>query len=124
MEAWLKFKAPGVTLPTGLSVGKLIFNSLNKVEWIFTLIIFFNFFMTNQAFKQLKSLFIIVLICLTIQSIWVLPLLNIRADMIIGGQELSGTYHHLYYVVFEVIKVLCLSIFGIKLLKINYHENY
>ena len=32
MEAWLKFRAPGVTLPVGLSIGRLIFSALNKVE--------------------------------------------------------------------------------------------
>jgi len=40
MEAWLKFRAPGVTLPIGLGIGKLIFAALNKVEWVFGIVIF------------------------------------------------------------------------------------
>lgn len=34
MEAWLKFRAPGITLPLGLGIGRLVFAALNKVEWI------------------------------------------------------------------------------------------
>ena len=30
METRLKFRAPGVTLPIGLSIGKLVFRALNK----------------------------------------------------------------------------------------------
>ena len=35
MEAWLKFKAPGVTMPIGLGIGKLVFNALNKMAQMF-----------------------------------------------------------------------------------------
>lgn len=123
MEAWLKFTASGVTLPIGLSIGKLVFNSLTKVEWVFILIMFFNFYIGNDRYKQLKVLFLVVLGCLTIQSLWILPLLNERANLIIAGKELNVTYHHLYYVILEIIKVLCLLILGIKLLKTQDHGN-
>lgn len=33
LEAWLKFRAPGVTVPIGLGVGRLVFAALNKLEW-------------------------------------------------------------------------------------------
>ena len=42
MEAWLKFRAPGVTIPLGLGIGRLVFNALNKVEWIFATAILGN----------------------------------------------------------------------------------
>ena len=38
MESWLKFRAPGVSLPIGLGIGKLVFNALNKMEWVFAVI--------------------------------------------------------------------------------------
>lgn len=34
MEAWLKFRAEGVTLPIGLGIGRLVFQALNRVEWV------------------------------------------------------------------------------------------
>lgn len=42
MEAWLKFRAPGITLPLGLGIGKLVFNALNKMGWLFLVIIASN----------------------------------------------------------------------------------
>lgn len=30
LEAWLQFQTPGVTLPIGLGIGKLVFGALNK----------------------------------------------------------------------------------------------
>lgn len=38
MEAWLKFRAKGVTLNVGLSIGKKIFTWLNRMEWTFALL--------------------------------------------------------------------------------------
>ena len=39
MEAWLKFRAPGVTLPIGLGIGRLVFGALNRVEWILAVVV-------------------------------------------------------------------------------------
>ncbi|MEM1120911.1 MAG: hypothetical protein AAGJ18_10720 [Bacteroidota bacterium] len=39
MEAWLKFRAPGITQPLGLGIGKLAFRALNKVETLLAIFI-------------------------------------------------------------------------------------
>lgn len=49
MEAWLKFRAPGITLPLGLGIGRLVFNALNKVELVLAVII-----ITGMLFQVLK----------------------------------------------------------------------
>ena len=48
MESWLKFKAPGVDLPIGLGIGRLVFSTLNKVEWFFAIVIAFSFFISKN----------------------------------------------------------------------------
>lgn len=118
MESWLKFTAQGVTLPIGLSIGKLVFSWLNRLEWIFTLVIFFNFFITSQNLNYLKVLFIIILGCLIIQSTWLLPVLDRRANLIISGHGVEPSFHHFYYVGLELIKAFSLLLLGIKFLKI------
>jgi len=123
MEAWLKFTAEGVTLPIGVSIGKLVFSWLNRMEWIFTLVLFFNFFITSQNLNYLKVIFITILGCLVIQSIWLLPLLDKRADLIISGHEIKSSFHHFYYVGLDLIKAFSLLLLGIKFLKIQSHEN-
>ncbi|MEO8647987.1 MAG: hypothetical protein ABI539_02355 [Acidobacteriota bacterium] len=39
MEAPLKFQAPGVTLPIGLGIGRLVFFALNKAEIVLGLVL-------------------------------------------------------------------------------------
>ena len=61
MEAWLKFRAPGITLPLGLGIGRLVFNALNKVEWIFALVIITNIIWSGSTeLWKWQNLFIII----------------------------------------------------------------
>ncbi len=39
LEAPLKFRAPGVTLPIGLGIGRLVFRALNTVEVVLAIVI-------------------------------------------------------------------------------------
>ena len=119
MEAWLKFRAPGVSLPIGLGIGKLVFGALNKVEWVLALIIFANFIL-SKSYKN--YLFYGVLFLLLIQSFYILPGLNQRADAIINGHVLPNSPLHFYYVGAEVIKLGLLIGIGMKQLKLE-NEN-
>ena len=38
----LKFQAPGITLPLGLGIGRLVFSVLNKIEIILALVLIFS----------------------------------------------------------------------------------
>jgi uncharacterized membrane protein (DUF485 family) len=116
MEAWLKFRAEGITLPLGLGIGRLVFSALNKVEWVLAVSIILNqLFVYNNIRAQKLITFFIPLSLLITQTVWLLPALDHRAELIIQGQFLAPSNLHLYYVVMEVIKVSCLFIFGISL---------
>jgi hypothetical protein len=39
LEAPLKFRAPGVTIPLGLGIGRLVFRALNAVEAVLALVL-------------------------------------------------------------------------------------
>lgn len=117
MEAWLKFRARGITLPIGLEVGRLVFNALNKAEWIFAIAILANIFL-EKAFGETANLFYCIpLFLLLLQTIWLLPAMGNRVEMLINGNTLNPSPLHFYYVAMEVVKVCCLFIFGIKLFK-------
>lgn len=116
MEAWLKFRAAGVTLPIGLGIGRLVFNALNKVEWVFALIVLGNLlFAKSRLFTVQKAGFFIAVALLITQSVWALPGLDARAELHIQGQTVPPSYLHFYYVGMELVKVVCLSIFGFNL---------
>ncbi len=118
LEAWMKFKAPGVTIPIGLSIGRLVFGALNKIEWVFTIAIIVSMYVKPaMADNKTKIPFILTVLLLLTQTIWLLPALDIRAQMHINGQNVPHSNLHIYYVTVEVIKVCGLLLFGIKLFK-------
>ncbi len=120
MEAWIKFRAPGITVPLGLGIGKLVFGALNMVEWVLVVLVIVDLTgAKNKIFTTKNLWFFIPLILLTIQTIWLLPVLDARASIYIrtGGVGMPTSYLHFYYVGMEIVKVVCLLIFGAKLFK-------
>ena len=122
MEAWLKFKAQGVTREIGLSIGKLVFSALNFVEIILLFIVWgllllqknYNSFQITQQ----NILFWLVTIVLMLQTFWLKPALIERAEQIISGIQPPPSKEHLLYVLFEVVKVTTLIILALK------HKHY
>lgn len=118
MEAWLKFQAVGITLPIGLGIGRLVFHALNTMEWIFAVIIGGMLFSLKpkSAFYS-NFLFYLPLILLIIQTGWILPELDTRAESIIQGLPVLPSNLHMYYVGMEIVKTICLFFFGISQFK-------
>jgi len=113
MEAWLKFQATGVTLPIGLSIGKLVFKALNQIEWVFAIVIVLNFMIRRIRRPNYKMVFLVIpLMALTVQTLELLPALEARANQMIHGEPGPSSSAHTYYIVLEVVKVISLLIFG------------
>lgn len=118
MEAWLKFRAPGVTLPLGLGIGSLIFSALNKVEWVLAIIVALDLFWFNRTGIDTPRLFfLIALVILVLQTLWLLPALDARVPLYQQGVEVPASPLHFYYVGIETIKVICLFVTGIHFLR-------
>jgi hypothetical protein len=113
MEAWLKFRAPGVTLVTGLSIGNVVFGALNRVEIILALLILAAIVM--QPFRWTEQLpYILTVLLLIIQSVWLLPALSSRIAIYAeGGIPAPSNLHHVF-VGLEAIKTAALLYYGIK----------
>jgi hypothetical protein len=118
MEAWLKFRAPGITLPLGLGIGRLVFNALNKVEWVLAISLCVALFLSGEpVFKASSLAFLLPLVLLILQTVWLLPVLDARAALQMDGVPLPSSRLHVCYVGMEVAKVLSLFVFGISLFK-------
>ncbi len=118
MEAWLKFRAPGITLALGLGIGRLVFAALNKVEWVLVIAAFAGMLLSRQRVSTFSGLGLFIpLILLCIQTIWLLPSLDIRAIMHMEGRVVPPSNLHFYYVAIEAVKIICLSLFGMSLFK-------
>lgn len=102
----------------GLGIGRLVFHALNIVEWILLLAILINLFLRHGfAYQSFYLWLFIPTLILVLQTIWVLPVLDARAEMHIAGDIVPPSKIHLVYVLFELIKVGSLLTFGIKLFK-------
>jgi hypothetical protein len=121
MEAWLKFRAPGLTTPVALGIGRLVFGALNKVEWMFAIVILAHFVFDKHRLLNREMIFIgIPISMLLLQTIWLLPTMGVRTDLLMqgGGRGDAGPSNlHIYYVGMELVKVVFLFIFGFKLFK-------
>ncbi len=124
MEAWLKFQAPGVTLPIGLSIGKKIFTALNRMEWVF-LIAYFTilFFVIRPQKKDVVLVSVLVAVFLAVQTFFLLPALVERANQIINGQTVGKSLAHVSFGILEVLKVTGLIFLGFRLNRQQQKEN-
>ena len=127
MEAWLKFQAPGVTLPIGLGIGKLVFGALNKVEWVLIIITAANlYFVPKKLLGYRNLLFLLAALMTAIETFWGLPTLDKIADQIIQGGVDNHPQLHIIYVGLEILKLIFLTLLGIYLVKKHQklnHEN-
>lgn len=120
MEAWLKFQAPGVTLPVGLGIGKLVFTALNRTEWVFFVFLVFLIAPRYKKFtRKFLYLFLTVLLLLGIQTIWLLPELTNRAELIIEGMSPEKSNVHLLFGIAEISKVVLLIYLGYFLIRLK-----
>jgi hypothetical protein len=116
MEAWLKFRAPGVTLPIGLSIGKMIFTALNLMEWLFLVSSLILIFISgNLKCGASLNIFILLTLILLLQTFLLLPGLTERANTIIEGGTLEKSMLHIYFGVLEILKVGLLGYLGFEI---------
>lgn len=117
MEAWLKFRAPGVTLTVGLNIGRIVFNYLNKIEWIFVLLTLMLLYAGGGLMYKRSIILLIPILMVVIQTFWLLPALDSRAVNQISGLNLAPSQLHFYYLGAEILKVGALILFAIKLFR-------
>lgn len=117
MESWLKFRAQGVELTAGLSIGRLIFKVLNRVEWVFLIILWGGYILAKPAILPMQALsYFLLSMILLVQTIWLLPVMDRRALATIEGKKTSRSLLHIWFAGLEVIKFLMLIDAGVNLL--------
>lgn len=111
MEAPLKFNAPHLTTPVALEVGHIVFDALNKVEWVLCGLLCISLFVSRSS-KFEYSAFAVILLILVLQTFWLFPILDERTLAAINSRPLPASDLHLIYIALELIKVLLLPVLG------------
>lgn len=103
LEAPLKFQAPGITIPLGLGIGRLVFTALNVLTGIALAVLTLVSVRRPRAGRtplvMLGSIWIVYLAEIAV----IRPVLNRRSDLVIAGSEAPGTdWAHYAYIAADV----------------------
>ncbi|PWK83001.1 hypothetical protein C8D88_112252 [Lentzea atacamensis] len=115
VEAPLKFRAPGITLPLGLGIGRLVFRALNASEIVLATATAITFALAPRPLAA-TVLLVALAVTLAVQVVVLRPRLEARAALIIDGVTPPKSRAHLAYIALEGAKVLMLATFGIVLM--------
>jgi hypothetical protein len=115
LEAPLKFRAPGVTVPIGLGIGRLVFRALNLAEAVLAVTVIAAVIAGSPP-ADVVAFTIAVAVLLAIQLGAIRPALGRRSGRVLGGENLPRSRAHLTYVAVEVVKVAALIGLGVSLL--------
>jgi hypothetical protein len=107
LAAPAKFAAPSLTLPVAMEVGREEFGVLNLVEVGFAVVTLALAFLVRPSRPTWVGLGLAAAI-VALQGLWLLPVLDARAEMIMEGQTPPAAPWHTVYVVLEVTKLLAL----------------
>lgn len=116
MEAPLKFRAPGVSLPIGLAIGRIVFRALNTVEVVLAAAII-AVAASQWSWHAPYIGIIVAMVMLIAQLVLIRPVLHRRSNDVLEGNvsdKRSGI--HWVYVGADVIKVIALLAAAIALL--------
>ncbi|MEV0163376.1 hypothetical protein [Nonomuraea fuscirosea] len=119
LETPLKFRAPGITVPLGLGIGRLVFRALNAAELVLAAALTLALLADNAGEVDLAGVATTVLIAiwtlLVIQVAVLRPRLDRRARQLIQGQSPPRSHQHLAYIAAECAKIVLLTALGIML---------
>ncbi|MGB3475852.1 MAG: hypothetical protein WBA69_13840 [Mycobacterium sp.] len=117
LEAPLKFRAPGITIPLGLGIGRLVFRALNAVEIVLATVVVLAVATAPPGPISLAGVCTAVAV-LTVQILVVRPRLRRRADAVLAartappGGIVERSRAHYAYAGLEVVKVAALLTAG------------
>ncbi len=115
IEAPLKFRAPGITLPLGLGIGRLVFRALNACEAVLAAVILVALF-SEAPPVAVWAAALTAVAALMVQVLVVRRALTRRSDAVLAGDVGPRSNGHYVYVVLEVVKVVGLLVSGVLLL--------
>ena len=115
LEAPLKFRAPGVTIPIGLGIGRLVFRALNLVEAALAVAVTASI-LAGAAPDPVLAFTAAADALLATQTGVIRRRLSRRTGQVLAGADPSRSRAHLYYVAAEIAKVIALIGLGTSIL--------
>ena len=112
LEAWVKFRAPSLSLTEGLDVGRHVFGALNLVE-IALGACALALTVTGRPSRTVAAAAALAAAIVALQSVWLLPVLDARVDVLLAGGTPPSAPYHVVYIGLEVVKLASLLTAGV-----------
>lgn len=116
IEAPLKFQAPGITIPLGLGIGRLVFFALNVAEGTLLLVTLLLAFLPGaRRLATARLSWVLTLAVVFIVKITVIrPPLNARTDQVLAGADPGQSPWHYVYIAADVITMALLIVIAVQ----------
>ncbi|MBL3700545.1 hypothetical protein [Leucobacter luti] len=110
IEAPLKFQAPGITIPLGLGIGRLVFAALNVAEGLVLLALTLLSFWPSAARISGGRLGVwaALAVVYVAKIVFVRPPLNARTDLVLQGEAPGQSIWHYVYIACDVATMILL----------------
>lgn len=117
LEAPLKFRAPGITVPLGVGIGRLVFRALNIAEAILWLSILIALLARGaEATATQIGLVAALGIDLALGALVLRPLMDRKLRTVGPAEQMPRSRLHLGYIALEVVKAGLLVALGVTLI--------
>lgn len=104
----VKFQAPSLDLSVALEVGRVTFAAFSKVEWALSVALAAAALLPSTLRTE-RILAAAAVLIVAVQSLWLLPVLDVRIDAVTAGQPMPPSMHHMLYAAMEVVKAAALA---------------
>ena len=91
LEAPLKFQAPGITIPLGLGIGRLVFTALNILTGVALAVLTLVSLRRPRAGRTSLVLLGAIWLVYLVEVAAIRPVLNRRSDLVLAGSAAPGT---------------------------------
>ena len=108
IETPLKFLAPGITIPLGLGIGRLVFTALSIAGWVLWLLLVLLAIARPRESRRGLLLIVTMGVIALVQSVVIRPLLAARSDVIIAGGDPGESWLHYGYIAAELVLLIAL----------------
>lgn len=102
----VKFRAASLDLPTALEVGRVTFRLLARVEWVLAAVLVASAWFAR---RQLPWSVYVVLAIVFLESVWLLPALGARTDIIRAGGTVPPSSLHRIFIFGELLECAALA---------------
>jgi hypothetical protein len=111
LAAPAKFAALSLSLPVAMDVGRQEFGTLNLVE-IGLVVLTLALAALARPGRKIWVGIAIAAAIVAAQTVWLLPVLDARAALIIQGETPPAAPWHTFYILAEILKLLALLVTG------------